>query len=39
MKADEKRKEKLMSMVMSSLRLNFGMTRSMCNMQLGVPAS
>jgi hypothetical protein len=35
MKADEKKKEKLMSMVMSPLRLSFGMTRPLCNMQLG----
>jgi hypothetical protein len=36
-KADEKKREKLMSMVMSPLRLNFGMTRPLCNMQLGSP--
>jgi hypothetical protein len=36
-KVDEKKREKLMSMVMSPLRLNFGMTRSLCNMQLGSP--
>jgi hypothetical protein len=35
MKADEKKREKLMSMVMSPLKLNFGMTRPLCNMQLG----
>jgi hypothetical protein len=35
MKANEKKREKLMSMVMSPLRLNFGMTRPLCNMQLG----
>jgi hypothetical protein len=34
-KADEKKREKLMSMVMSPLKLSFGMTRSLCNMQLG----
>jgi hypothetical protein len=34
-KADEKKREKLMTMVMSPLRLSFGMTRSLCNMQLG----
>jgi hypothetical protein len=34
-KADEKKREKLMSMVMSPLRLNFGMTRPLCNMWLG----
>ena len=37
MKADEKKREKLMTMVMSSLSLNFGMTRPLCNMQLGSP--
>jgi hypothetical protein len=37
MKADEKKREKLMSMVMSPLKLNFGMTRPLCNMQLGAP--
>jgi hypothetical protein len=36
-KADEKKREKLMSMVMSPMRLNFGMTRPLCNMQLGSP--
>jgi hypothetical protein len=36
-KADEKKREKLMSMVMSPLRFNFGMTRPLCNMQLGSP--
>jgi hypothetical protein len=36
-KADEKKREKLMSTVMSSLRLSFGMTRPLCNMQLGSP--
>jgi hypothetical protein len=36
-KVDEKKREKLMSMVMSPLRLNFGMTRPLCNMQLGSP--
>jgi hypothetical protein len=36
-KANEKKREKLMSMVMSPLKLNFGMTRSLCNMQLGSP--
>jgi hypothetical protein len=30
MKADEKKREKLMSMVMSPLKLNFGMTRPLC---------
>jgi hypothetical protein len=37
MKADEKKREKLMTMVMSSLSLNFGMTRPLCSMQLGSP--
>jgi hypothetical protein len=37
MKADEKKREKLMTMVMSPLSLNFGMTRPLCNMQLGSP--
>jgi hypothetical protein len=36
-KVDEKMREKLMSMVMSPLRLSFRMTRPMCNMQLGSP--
>jgi hypothetical protein len=36
-KADEKKREKLMSMVMSPLRVNFDMTRPLCNMQLGSP--
>jgi hypothetical protein len=36
-KTDEKKREKLMSMVMSPLRLNFVMTRPLCNMQLGSP--
>jgi hypothetical protein len=37
MKADEKKREKLMSMVMSPLTLSFGMTRPLCHMQLGSP--
>jgi hypothetical protein len=37
MKAIEKNKEKLMIMVMSLLSLSFGMTRPLCNMQLGSP--
>jgi hypothetical protein len=37
MKADEKRREKLMTMVMSPPKLSFGMTRSLCHMQLGSP--
>jgi hypothetical protein len=36
-KADEKRRDKLMSMVMSPLKLSFSMTRPLCNMQLGSP--
>jgi hypothetical protein len=36
-KADEKESKKLMTMVMSPLSLNFGMTRPLCNMQLGSP--
>jgi hypothetical protein len=36
-KADEKNREKLMTMVMSPLSLSFGMTRPLCNMQLGSP--
>jgi hypothetical protein len=37
MKADEKKREKLMTMVMSPLTLSFRMTRPLCNMQLGSP--
>jgi hypothetical protein len=37
MKADEKKREKLMTMVMSPLSLSFEMTRPLCNMQLGSP--
>jgi hypothetical protein len=36
-KVDEKKREKLMTMVMSPLRMSFGMTRPLCNMQLGSP--
>jgi hypothetical protein len=36
-KADEKKREKLMSMVMSPLKLSFAMTRPLCNMLLGSP--
>jgi hypothetical protein len=36
-KADEKKREKLMTMAMSPLRLSFGMTRPLCNMQLSSP--
>src|SRR5688572_8877573 len=35
MKADEKKRGKLMTMAMSPLSLNFRMTRPLCNMQLG----
>jgi hypothetical protein len=37
MKADKKKWKKLMNMVMSPLKLNFSMTRPLCNMQLGAP--
>jgi hypothetical protein len=37
MNADEKNREKLMTMVMSPLSLSFGITRPLCNMQLGSP--
>jgi hypothetical protein len=37
MKVDEKKREKPMTMVMSPLSLNFEMTKSLCNMQLGSP--
>jgi hypothetical protein len=36
-KADEKKRGKLMTMVMCPLSLNFRMTRPLCNMQLGSP--
>jgi hypothetical protein len=36
-KADEKKREKLMTMVMCLLALSFGMTRPLCNMQPGSP--
>jgi hypothetical protein len=36
-KADEKKREKFMSMVMSPLTLSFDITRPLCNMQLGSP--
>jgi hypothetical protein len=36
-KADEKRREKLMTMVMRPMKLSFGMTRPLCHMQLGSP--
>jgi hypothetical protein len=34
-KADEKKREQLMSMVMSPMKLSFEMTRPLCHMQLG----
>jgi hypothetical protein len=37
MKADKRRREKLMTMVMSPPKLSFGMTRPLCHMQLGSP--
>jgi hypothetical protein len=36
-KADEKKREKLMTMVMRPMKLSFGMTRPLCHMQLGSP--
>jgi hypothetical protein len=36
-KADEKKREKLLSMVMSPLKLSFGMMQPLCNMQLRSP--
>jgi hypothetical protein len=36
-KTEEEKREKLMNMVMSPLRLSFGMTQPFCNMQLGSP--
>jgi hypothetical protein len=36
-KADEKKREKLMTMVMRSMKISFGMTRPLCHMQLGSP--
>jgi hypothetical protein len=36
-KVDEKKREKLMSMMMSPLKLSFGMMRPLCNRQLGSP--
>jgi hypothetical protein len=35
-KVDEKKREKLMTMVMSPLALSFGMTRPLCNMKPGL---
>jgi hypothetical protein len=34
-KADEKKREKLMTMIMSLMRLSFGMIRPLCYMKLG----
>jgi hypothetical protein len=36
-KADEKRREKLMTMVMKPMKLSFGMTKPLCHMQFGSP--
>jgi hypothetical protein len=36
-KADENKREKLMTMVMSPMPLSFGMTRPLCHLQLGSP--
>jgi hypothetical protein len=36
-KVDEKKRDKLISMVMSPLKLIFDMTRPLCNMQLSSP--
>jgi hypothetical protein len=36
-KANEKKREKLVTMVMSLMRLSFGMPRPLCDMQLGSP--
>jgi hypothetical protein len=36
-KADEKKRGKMMMMVTCPLSLNYGMTRPLCNMQLGSP--
>jgi hypothetical protein len=36
-KADKKKREKLMTMVMSPMKLSFEMTRPLCHMQLGSP--
>jgi hypothetical protein len=38
-KVDEKKKEKLMTMVMSPIRLSFGMTRPLCHMNLAPRAN
>jgi hypothetical protein len=36
-KVDKKKREKLINMVMSPLKLSFGMTWPLCNLQLGSP--
>jgi hypothetical protein len=36
-KVDEKKRKKLMTMVMSPMKLSFGMIRPLCHMQLGSP--
>jgi hypothetical protein len=36
-KADKKKREKIMNMVMSPLKLSFGMTRPLCFMKIGSP--
>jgi hypothetical protein len=36
-KANEKKREKLMTMVMRPMKISFGMTRPLCHMQLGSP--
>jgi hypothetical protein len=36
-KADKKRREKIMDIVMSPLRLSFGMTRPLCFIKIGSP--
>jgi hypothetical protein len=36
-KVDKKKREKLMTMVMSPIKLSFGMTWPLCHMQLGSP--
>jgi hypothetical protein len=36
-KADKKKREQIMNMVMSPLKLSFGMTRPLCFMKIGSP--
>jgi hypothetical protein len=36
-KADEKKRKKLMTMVIKPMKLSFGMTRPLCHMHLGSP--